>query len=184
MNEQPTPETDAVIAGIIERCKPYTAYIYTALADHARKLERERDAARAELDEAKRMRPTHGDMKKVQEDNDTLRAELSAAQRERDEAQERPDGYQSSSGSESTADLIAPWIDKPVVDWSKMAAWHRFVAMDFGGAWRTYSSLPVVSEVGNVWIANNGNDLGQCVPPAHCPQWTGDWRDSLVERPD
>lgn len=46
--EQPTPETDAVINGILERAKPYTVHIYVEMVDKMKSIERQRDATRAE----------------------------------------------------------------------------------------------------------------------------------------
>lgn len=75
-------------------------------------------------------------------------------------------------------DLISEWVDKPVVDWSKMAAWHRWVAMDSDKRWYAFADEPRICDV--AWhAATNSNSI----PTAYYPTFSGDWKDSLVERP-
>ena len=76
-------------------------------------------------------------------------------------------------------DLISEWVDKPVVDWSKLAAWHRWVAMDPCGRWYSYELEPMLLET--KWRNGNG-EIGR-IPPQYSPTFPGDWKDSLVERP-
>lgn len=76
-------------------------------------------------------------------------------------------------------DLIAEWVDRPVVDWSKMAAWHRWVAMDARGKWFAYDERPKLN-VAYWWGA--GSVVCE-IPPQHYPTFSGNWKDSLVERP-
>lgn len=78
-------------------------------------------------------------------------------------------------------DLISEWVDKPVVDWSKLAAWHRWVAMDEDGSWYAYAETPHMGST--VWSGLDGNVNGDRVPAAYSPTFSGDWKDSLVERP-
>jgi hypothetical protein len=74
--------------------------------------------------------------------------------------------------SETQNDIISEWIDKPIVDWSLMPAWAKFVAMDDSGNWAWYTSEP-----------NKGLYMGGKIPTEYCPKWDGDWRQSLTERP-
>lgn len=94
------------------------------------------------------------------------------------------DGRQYSGGRESHDDIIGPWIDNPVVDWSKMPAWANYVTQGHLGDWCWWTHKPCL-EYGH-WCgtpappewANPG-----VIPKKYQPQWSGDWKDSLVERP-
>lgn len=74
-------------------------------------------------------------------------------------------------------DLIQEWIDKPMVDWSKMAAWHDCVAKNPDGIWRAYDINPGIEDDVVGW------GPGDYIPQEYAPQWAGDWRNSLVKRP-
>ena len=74
-------------------------------------------------------------------------------------------------------DLISEWVDKPVVDWSKMAAWHRWVAMDSYGIWYAFDDEPGLGMI--AWHSKRINSI----PAAYAPTFSGNWKDSLVERP-
>lgn len=76
-------------------------------------------------------------------------------------------------------DLIAEWIDAPTVDWSKMAAWHRWVAMGKSEKWYSFDVKPTASRI-QTW-EHVGNSL--LIPPEYAPKWSGDWKESLTERP-
>lgn len=80
---------------------------------------------------------------------------------------------------ESPFDLISEWVDRPVVDWSKLAAWHRWVAMDEDGSWYAYSERPELACA--TWRVENTEY--QRIPENYSPTFSGDWKDSLVERP-
>lgn len=91
-----------------------------------------------------------------------------------------PDGKEWESG-ESEGDILGPWIDKPVVevDWAAMPAWAHFVAMDSDGEWLWFSgNHPTYLKEG--WWPNGEHGR---IPPSCVPTFTGDWKDSLVERP-
>jgi hypothetical protein len=81
--------------------------------------------------------------------------------------------------SETPNDIISEWIDKPIVDWSLMPAWAKFVAMDKGGKWYWYTGKPNRQE--NQWYLNYNQSTR--IPTEYCPKWDGDWRQSLTERP-
>ena len=75
-------------------------------------------------------------------------------------------------------------IDKPVVDWSKMPAWANYVTIDQEGDLWWWRNRPCI-ELGR-WAMNtmepDGGNFG-VIPRKYVPSWTGDWKDSLVERP-
>ena len=89
-----------------------------------------------------------------------------------------PDGRCAALGNQGRSDLIAEWIDKPVVDWSKMPAWAKWVAR-IGYAWAWFDHKPIV--IDNQYLPTNGR--WDWIPSEYCPVWSGDWRESLVERP-
>jgi len=74
--------------------------------------------------------------------------------------------------------ILSEWIDKPVIDWSAMPAWAKFVAMDSGGKWFWYTHKPSLE---HVWCVIDG-DYGK-IPYEYAPKWEGDWKQSLIERP-
>jgi len=81
-------------------------------------------------------------------------------------------------------DLIAPWIDRPEVNWSALAAWHRWVAMDENGEWFSYVLKPVriISKMWSTDPEGNDDEFFQ-IRATYAPKFSGDWKDSLVERP-
>jgi hypothetical protein len=81
--------------------------------------------------------------------------------------------------SQSPNDIIGEWIDKPVIDWTLMPAWAKFVAMNRGGEWWWYEKEPVIGE--NIWRSES--EYYGKIPTEYCPKWDGDWRNSLIERP-
>jgi len=88
------------------------------------------------------------------------------------------DGYDYVTKSESPKDILSEWIDKPVIDWSLMPAWAKFVAMDSGGVWLWYTHKPSLK---HVWCVIDGY-FGK-IPSEYAQKWDGDWRNSLIERP-
>jgi hypothetical protein len=80
--------------------------------------------------------------------------------------------------SETQNDIISEWIEKPVIDWSSMPAWAKFVAMDSGGVWLWYTHKPSLK---HVWCVIDGY-FGK-IPSEYAQKWDGDWRNSLIERP-
>jgi hypothetical protein len=89
------------------------------------------------------------------------------------------DGCDYVTKSESPKDIVGEWIDKPVIDWSLMPAWAKFVAMDNSGCWYWY--------INKIRIKNNywEQESGFCgkIPTEYAPKWEGDWQKSLIERP-
>ena len=84
---------------------------------------------------------------------------------------------------EESRDLVAPWIDKPEVNWDVMPEGAVAVAMDEDGMWCAFDQIPYISSEAE-WMHRNGRCLyGWRIYPQHIPQWSGDWRDSLVIRP-
>jgi hypothetical protein len=81
----------------------------------------------------------------------------------------------------SHSDLIAEWTDPVEIPWSDYPTWCKWVAMDEGGEWCGYESKPI-KDVG-YW---NYEDVGILITihPDYYPRnFTGDWTESLFERP-
>jgi len=76
---------------------------------------------------------------------------------------------------------------RPVVDWSVMPAWAKWVAMDEDGHWCWFSERPSFVEGGVRWFLNShkvsSRDFG-LLPYDYLPTYTGDWKNSLVGRPE
>lgn len=69
----------------------------------------------------------------------------------------------------------------PVVNWSAMPAWAKWVAMDGDQRWFHYSELP--SLLDDRWRTTAHIYASGLIPEAFRPTFSGDWRDSLCERP-
>ena len=65
----------------------------------------------------------------------------------------------------------------PIVNWSAMPAWANWVAMDKNRNWWWYKTKL------DILITFWGVELGHHIPPSYAPTFTGNWQDSLVERP-
>ena len=87
-------------------------------------------------------------------------------------------------------DIIAPWIEKPIVDWSAMPKWVVGVFCNPQyNRWFSYTkdNKPVKRDLH--WETPNTLYLAE-IPPAYYPTdsegkpWSGAWEDSLVERPE
>jgi hypothetical protein len=83
---------------------------------------------------------------------------------------------------ECADDLVSPWIDAPVVDWSKERDWVKAIAMDQSGLWFRYEELPVADYGCGTWDSD-GRRV-QNMHPSEYPQFTGNWKDSLCVRPE
>lgn len=71
---------------------------------------------------------------------------------------------------------------RPVVDWSVMPAWAKWVAMDEDGNWHYFEKKPEIGGYnigGKEWVGDYHN-----FPREYWPKYSGDWRNSLVERPE
>jgi len=89
------------------------------------------------------------------------------------------DGYDYVTKSQSPKDIVGEWVEKPVIDWSTMPAWAKFVAMDSGGYWWWYNNKVTINN--DYWEQESGY-CGR-IPSEYAPKWDGDWRNSLIERP-
>lgn len=79
---------------------------------------------------------------------------------------------------DSEFDIISEWIDKPEVNWSTMPAWVNWVAQDKCRSWFGHENKPSISN--SCWMSYTIT----YIPAPYAPQnYTGDWKDSLVERP-
>jgi len=74
-------------------------------------------------------------------------------------------------------DIISAWAEKPVVNWGAMPAWVNYVAMDECGEWLGYSTEPTLHE----WHWADVESFS--IHEDYYPEYTGPWKDSLMERP-
>jgi hypothetical protein len=76
----------------------------------------------------------------------------------------------------SDADLISEWTDPVEIPWSDYPSWFKWIAMDKDGEWFGYGSKP---------ISWGDNDDATNIHPDYTPRnFTGDWTESLFERPN
>lgn len=88
---------------------------------------------------------------------------------------------------DSVSDIISEWSELPTIDWSLERPWVKAIAMDDGGEWWRFDETPDLSSGG--WL----NALGyhsQKLHPSEYPtnpdgsKWIGDWKESLIVRPE
>lgn len=81
-------------------------------------------------------------------------------------------------------DIIGPWIDKPNCDklWPLLPPWIKYLAMDKDYGWFAYTLKPSLGDF-HAWNVI-GNEYYFKIPSEHVPIYSGDWKDSLVERPE
>lgn len=84
-------------------------------------------------------------------------------------------------GRNDGSDLVSIWTESPEVDWSVIPPWMNWVAMDENGEWAAYTVKP--ETLSDEWFLNDGRADHVYIPPAYAPKYSGDWKDSLVERP-
>lgn len=72
---------------------------------------------------------------------------------------------------------ISEWREVPEVDWSLYAKWHVYVAMNKDNLWYAYDLPPKLGTLG-YWLG-----AGEHIPQEYAPKFSGDWKDSLIERP-
>jgi len=81
--------------------------------------------------------------------------------------------------SECDYDLVAEWTDPVEIPWSDYPTWCNWAAMDSDGEWYCYDSKPKASL--STWI---NEDFVNAIHPDYQPKnFTGDWTESLFERP-
>lgn len=79
-------------------------------------------------------------------------------------------------------DLIAPWLDAPEVEWAAMPKWANYVSKDSSGNWNYSIREPYIESGESEWMIRDG--CFSQIPNSYCPKWSGDWRQSLVKRPE
>ena len=89
-------------------------------------------------------------------------------------------GFNYSSKDETQADIIGPWIDKPIVDWSVMPKWAKTVVMNKLRTWY-WTDDPLPAGSSDHWLISRSNH--GVIPQEFHPRFDGDWRVSLVKRP-
>jgi len=87
------------------------------------------------------------------------------------------------SAEESQQDIIGPWIDKPDCSalWPLLPPWIKYLAMDKNYGWFGYKNKPLQGI--SSWHSNGTEDDYCTIPSKYVPIYSGDWKDSLVERP-
>ena len=75
-------------------------------------------------------------------------------------------------------------ITRPVVDWSVMPAWAKWVAQGYTG-WFWFTEKPTAQDDVESYCntEESGSEFG-FIPEEHEPTYTGDWKNSLVGRPE
>ncbi len=76
----------------------------------------------------------------------------------------------------------------PVVDWSKMPAWANWVALNPNNTfekWSWFREPPKL--MSGCWCRHNNDEIDTTasgsIPATEAPTFSGDWKDSLVQRP-
>ena len=76
-------------------------------------------------------------------------------------------------------DIISEWSEPVTFDWRQVPLCCQYVAMDQSGEWFAYKDEPRV--IFSVW---NFDRYHIRIHPDHYPKnFTGDWKDSLMQRP-
>ena len=85
------------------------------------------------------------------------------------------------SAEESEQDIIGPWIDAPDCSalWPLLPPWIKYLAQDYNRDWYATLDKPELKE--KYWTACPGKFIA--IPKKYAPIYSGDWKDSLVERP-
>ena len=73
--------------------------------------------------------------------------------------------------------LVRPWIDRPVIDWSREREWVKAIVMVPSGDWYRADRVPELSDTGWLFVKD-----AQHMHKSERPQFTGDWKDSLCVR--
>ena len=65
------------------------------------------------------------------------------------------DGLASIGGScKDELDLVTEWVDPPEFNWSKAAAWHKFISMDDDGTWKIWRDRPTYGLTTKTWYVD------------------------------
>jgi hypothetical protein len=90
------------------------------------------------------------------------------------------DGYPSASWDRvEDAENWTPWIDEPAIPWDSVPEWCQWWAVDEDLEQVFFECEPFIED--DEWIRAEG---GMIVPPhSHRIPYTGDWRESLRQRP-
>jgi hypothetical protein len=79
----------------------------------------------------------------------------------------------------SHSDLIAEWTDPVEIPWSDYPTWVKWIAMDKDGRWFGFASKPKKKVIN--WL---DEEFTIIIHPDYTPRkFTGDWIESLFERP-
>lgn len=96
------------------------------------------------------------------------------------------DGKDAIVEKEPEFDLVAPWIDPPVVDWDKLPSYIVAMAMNESGDWYGFTAVRITPH-GWSWDYEDrqvGRYQGKImIFTCDYPKFSGDWRDSLAIRP-
>ena len=80
--------------------------------------------------------------------------------------------------SNEDCDLIAEWTEPVIIPWDDYPKWCKWVGMNKNGQWSMYSGEPV--RVGDGFSSY----FVGTIPLPYIPKnFTGDWTESLFERP-
>jgi len=79
-------------------------------------------------------------------------------------------------------DIIGPWTDKLNCDklWPLLPPWIKYLAMDDDSIWNGYSHKPKIGI--SVYHCTESGHNYCSIPKEYSPIYSGDWKDSLVER--
>ena len=98
-------------------------------------------------------------------------------QQDRDEVEEHNADGEWIHGHGSEVDIIAPWTEKPLIT-APWPRWAKACATDFHRFWRWYDMEPHANEYGY------SGGVAISFHPSEVPVFSGDWKDSLVLRPE
>lgn len=83
-------------------------------------------------------------------------------------------------------DILGPWIERPDASklWPLLPPWIKYLAMDKDGVWYGHDKKPGLG--GCAWLIcePRHRQIYVCIPPDYNPTFDGDWKDSLIERPE
>jgi hypothetical protein len=82
----------------------------------------------------------------------------------------------------SNYDLIEEWTEPVIIPWDDYPKWCRWVAMDSGGEWNGYEERPLQEK--DYWDYEGFGILIPIHPDYYPKNFTGDWTESLFERPN